>query len=100
MEEATDLSQNRIGGSDVVHGTADSQGYVGDSIFLGYNAAFMGNWIRLAIDTASYPRRNDPSATSLQKPQTSQGLCYNKLRYGYFGTFSIMLIAFLLVQVH
>jgi hypothetical protein len=100
LEDATDLSQDRAGGSDVVYVTGDSQGYVGDSVPFGYNAAFMGNWIRLATDTASYPRRNNSSATQLQKPQTSQGLRYNNLRYGYFGTYSIMLIAFLLVQVH
>lgn len=96
MEEATDLSQDRPGGSDVVYVTGDSQGYVGDSVLFGYKAAFMGSWIRLATDTASYPIRNNSSATPLQKTQTSQGLCYNKLRYGYFGTYSIMLIAFLL----
>ena len=83
-----------------MHVTADSKDYVVDSVLLGYNAACMSNWIRLATDTASYPRRYDSSAITLQKPQISQDLCYNKHRYEYFGTYSIMRIAFLLVKVH
>jgi hypothetical protein len=69
LEEAMDLSRDRLGASDVVHVTADSKSYVGDSVLLGYNAACMGNWIRLATDMASYPRRNYSSAVPLQNPK-------------------------------
>lgn len=45
MEEAMDLQQDNLYGSNTVYVTTDSKGYVMDSVLLGYNVAFMGNWI-------------------------------------------------------
>jgi hypothetical protein len=64
-----DLSQDRRGGGDVVYVTIDSKGYVGDSVLLGYNAAFMGKWIRLATDTASYPEETTPLLHRYKNPK-------------------------------